>query len=199
MSALGFIETKGLLAAIEGADAMLKAADVTLLEKNLVGGGLVTITVAGEVSAVEASVDAGITAIKRISGSVLHSHNVIARHYDELERIITTCVPVPETGGVEATEQTDLEAKTKVEEVPESESSTQTEEVESAPKVAPIAPVKTEAPEYKISELKKMKISRIRQIARNLSGIYLTHDEIKKAPKKTLIEIITNVTRQIEE
>lgn len=55
MLALGLVETRGLLAAIEGADAMLKAADVRLLEKNLATGGLVTITIAGEVSAVQAS------------------------------------------------------------------------------------------------------------------------------------------------
>ena len=58
MLALGLVETRGLIAAIEGADAMLKAADVRLLEKNLATGGLVTITIAGEVSAVQASVDA---------------------------------------------------------------------------------------------------------------------------------------------
>lgn len=88
MTALGLIETKGLLAAIEGADAMLKAANVRLLEKNLAGGGLVTITIAGEVSAVQASVSAAVTAIRRIPGSILVSHHVIARPDMELANII---------------------------------------------------------------------------------------------------------------
>ena len=55
MKALGLIETKGTLAAVEAADAMVKAADVTLVEKTRVGGGLVTITVTGDVAAVQAA------------------------------------------------------------------------------------------------------------------------------------------------
>ena len=57
MLALGLVETRGLIGAIEAADAMLKAADVRLLEKSLASGGLVTITIAGEVAAVQSSVD----------------------------------------------------------------------------------------------------------------------------------------------
>ncbi len=195
-SALGFIETKGLLAAIEGADAMLKAADVHLLEKHLVGGGLVTITVAGEVSSVEASVDAAVAAISRISGSVLFSHHVIARHYDELDRIITTCVPAPVQNEVEAEIEIKQVEKCEAPAQPEEEVA---EEPEAAPETKPVTSAKVEVPAYRISELKKMKISRVRQIARSLDGISLTHEEIKKATKKTLIEIIINVTRQIEE
>jgi microcompartment protein CcmL/EutN len=91
MQALGLVETRGLLAAIEGADAMLKAAEVRLLEKNLVGGGLVTITIAGEVSAVTASVDAAAAAIKRLSasgGALLVSRHVIARPDEGLHGIL---------------------------------------------------------------------------------------------------------------
>lgn len=87
MKALGFIETMGLLPAIEAADAMLKAADVRLVEKSLASGGLVTITVTGEVAAVKASVDAGAAAVARIQGARLVSKHVIARPDDELEKI----------------------------------------------------------------------------------------------------------------
>jgi microcompartment protein CcmL/EutN len=89
MPALGLVETRGLLAAIEGADAMLKAADVRLLEKSLASGGLVTITIAGEVSAVAASVDAAVAAIGRLRGELLVSHHVIARPDVELEHIVS--------------------------------------------------------------------------------------------------------------
>ena len=61
MMALGLVETLGLVPALEAADAMLKAADVRLLEKSYADAGLVTITVAGSVSAVQASVEAGKT------------------------------------------------------------------------------------------------------------------------------------------
>ncbi|MDR1773155.1 MAG: BMC domain-containing protein, partial [Hungatella sp.] len=71
MQALGFIETKGVLVAIEAADAMLKAADVSLLEKTKVGGGLVAVTVTGDVAAVKAAVDAGAAAVERINDAAL--------------------------------------------------------------------------------------------------------------------------------
>ena len=63
MEALGMIETKGLLSAIESSDVMLKAAEVKLLERTFVGGGLVTITVTGDVAAVKASVEAAVAAV----------------------------------------------------------------------------------------------------------------------------------------
>ena len=59
LNALGMIETKGLVAAVEAADAMVKAANVTLVGKELVGGGLVTVMVRGDVGAVKAATDAG--------------------------------------------------------------------------------------------------------------------------------------------
>ena len=64
MEALGMVETKGLVGAIEAADAMVKAANVTLVGKENIGSGLVTVMVRGDVGAVKASVDAGVTWIK---------------------------------------------------------------------------------------------------------------------------------------
>lgn len=84
MDALGFVETRGLLSAIESADVMLKAAQVSLVEKTLVGGGLVSITVTGDVSAVKAAVEAGAEAVKRIDEQLLVSKHVIPRPHEEL-------------------------------------------------------------------------------------------------------------------
>ena len=64
--ALGMIETKGLVASIEAADAMVKAANVTLIGKEHVGGGLVTVMVRGDVGAVKAATDAGAAAAERV-------------------------------------------------------------------------------------------------------------------------------------
>jgi len=86
LGALGLIDTKGLTAAIEAADAMLKAATVSLLKCELVGGGYVTVVVQGEVGAVKASVDAGAEAAKRV-GEVVAAH-VIPRPHNELAKII---------------------------------------------------------------------------------------------------------------
>lgn len=88
MQALGFIETKGLLAAVEGADAMLKAAEVTLADKTYVGGGLVSIAVTGGVAAVKAAVEAGAAAVKQINESLLVSTHVIPRPHDEINSLI---------------------------------------------------------------------------------------------------------------
>ena len=64
--ALGMIETKGLVASIEAADAMVKAANVTLIGKEKVGGGLITVLVRGDVGAVKAATDAGAAAAQRV-------------------------------------------------------------------------------------------------------------------------------------
>jgi ethanolamine utilization protein EutM len=84
--ALGMIETKGLVSAIEAADAMVKAANVTLTGKVLVGGGLVTVMVRGDVGAVKAATDAGAAAAERI-GELVSVH-VIPRPHSEVEFIL---------------------------------------------------------------------------------------------------------------
>ena len=73
MQALGMIETKGLVASIEAADAMVKAANVTLIGKEHVGGGLVTVMVRGDVGAVKAATDAGAAAAERV-GELISVH-----------------------------------------------------------------------------------------------------------------------------
>lgn len=85
MQALGMIEIRGLLASIEAADAMLKAADVTLLDRTKVGGGLVTILVTGDVAAVKAAVDAGAAAAERLGDGLLVTQHVIARPQQDVE------------------------------------------------------------------------------------------------------------------
>jgi len=84
--ALGMVETKGLVGAIEAADAMVKAANVTLIGKEEIGAGLVTVMVRGDVGAVKASVDAGAAAAKRV-GELISVH-VIPRPHDDVEGIL---------------------------------------------------------------------------------------------------------------
>ena len=85
-NALGLIETKGLVGAIEAADAMVKAANVRLMDKVLVGGGLVTVMVRGDVGAVKAATDAGAAAAQRV-GELISVH-VIPRPHAEVESIL---------------------------------------------------------------------------------------------------------------
>ena len=85
-NALGLIETRGLVGSIEAADAMVKAANVRLVGKEHVGGGLVTVMVRGDVSAVKAATDAGAAAARRV-GELISVH-VIARPHADLEKIL---------------------------------------------------------------------------------------------------------------
>lgn len=194
MSALGLIETKGLVAAIEAADAMVKSADVQIIERHQVGGGLVTITVTGEVSAVKAAVDAAIVAVGRIDGAELISSHVIPRPYDEVstmilavkedpqptQQVISESVVAPESYPAAVKKDT---TPTTVEEVTEVEEAAQKQEQHS----------------YTLSELQKLQVSKLRKLAEGLEGLSLSKPAIKTATKKKLIEAILNVTKQVEE
>ena len=89
--ALGMIETKGLIGSIEAADAMVKAANVYLIGKVHVGGGLVTVMVRGDVGAVKAATDAGAAAAQRV-GELVSVH-VIPRPHVEVETILPNYKP----------------------------------------------------------------------------------------------------------
>ncbi len=85
-NSLGMIETKGLIGAIEAADAMVKSANVQLVGKEQVGGGLVTVMVRGDVGAVKAATDAGAAAAEKV-GELISVH-VIARPHTEVDAIL---------------------------------------------------------------------------------------------------------------
>ena len=85
-NALGMVETKGLVGSVEAADAMVKAANVTLIGKVHVGGGLVTVMVRGDVGAVKAAVEAGGAAASRL-GEVIATH-VIPRPHNDVEKLL---------------------------------------------------------------------------------------------------------------
>ena len=90
-NSLGMIETKGLVGAIEAADAMVKSANVQLVGKEQVGGGLVTVMVRGDVGAVKAATDAGAAAAEKV-GELISVH-VIARPHVEVDNTL----PKPRT------------------------------------------------------------------------------------------------------
>ncbi len=85
-NALGMVETKGLVGAIEAADAMVKAANVQLVGKEQIGSGLVTVMVRGDVAAVKAATDAGAAACEKV-GELISVH-VIPRPHAEVETIL---------------------------------------------------------------------------------------------------------------
>jgi ethanolamine utilization protein EutM len=97
MDALGMVETKGLVGAIEAADAMVKAANVVLVGKEYIGAGYVTVLVRGDVGAVKAATDAGAAAARRV-GELVSVH-VIPRPHSEAEKIIAGAPAPAPTGG----------------------------------------------------------------------------------------------------
>lgn len=86
MEALGMIETKGLVALIEAADAMAKAAEVRLVKYEKIGAGYVTIMCRGDVAAVKAAIEAGVAAAERV-GEVVSSH-VIPRPHSDVDDVM---------------------------------------------------------------------------------------------------------------
>ena len=93
--ALGMIETRGLVPAVEAADAMTKAAEVRLIGRQFVGGGYVTVLVRGETGAVNAAVRAGADACERVGDGLVAAH-IIARVHSEVEGILPSS---PQAGG----------------------------------------------------------------------------------------------------
>ena len=88
MEALGMVETRGLVAAIEAADAMVKAANVVLIGSEKIGSGLVSVMVRGDVGAVKAAVEAGGAAAARL-GEVIATH-VIPRPHNDVDKLLPT-------------------------------------------------------------------------------------------------------------
>ena len=196
MKALGLIETKGTLAAVEAADAMVKAADVTLVEKTRVGGGLVTITVTGDVAAVQAAVDAGVAAVERIAASSLAAKLVIPRPHEELEILFTPKGPGGKTDpGV--TDEEELEEGAAVGETAEEVVGDVVGEVEESP--PPAHPEKRDRQtldsiieKYGIAEGMAMadglKVTALRTLAREYGELKISGREVSKANKQLLLE-----------
>ena len=193
MKALGLIETKGTLAAVEAADAMVKAADVTLVEKTRVGGGLVTITVTGDVAAVQAAVDAGAAAVERIAASSLAAKLVIPRPHEELEILFTPKGPGGKTDpGVTDEEEPEAEDAAVGDAVKEV-----VKEVEESPH--PALPEKLDRQtldsiieKYGIAEGMAMadglKVTALRTLAREYGELKISGREVSKANKQLLLE-----------
>lgn len=200
MEALGMIETRGLLAAIESADVMLKAAEVRLLEKVLVGGGLVTITVTGDVAAVKSSIDAAAAAVSRLGPELLVSQHVIPRPHTELGETILSTVPLIE----QAEEPEEKEEEVSNAEVPEIEEAPEVEVEESQEKAETTEPESLDTSEMHKADMDKLvaekgvgkavaiiencKVVKLRNLAREYESFGIAGREISKANKTELLE-----------
>ena len=193
MKALGLIETKGTLAAVEAADAMVKAADVTLVEKTRVGGGLVTITVTGDVAAVQAAVDAGVAAVERIAASSLAAKLVIPRPHEELEILFTPKGPGGKTDpGVTDEEEPEAEDAAVGDAVEEVVKEVEESPHPALPEILDRQTLDSIIEKYGIAEGMAMadglKVTALRTLAREYGELKISGREVSKANKQLLLE-----------
>lgn len=192
--ALGLIETKGLVGAIEAADAMTKAAEVQLIGKERTGGGLITIKIIGDVAAVRAAVDAGTAAAQRI-GELVSSH-VIPRPDSDTEALIYP----PSSQQLHAPyDKVILSEKPKPE---RGRRKMMIRKVESpAPEQPTIKPSETSEPPLIMSDdeetfrqqLNEMTVHQLRRYARSVEGLSIYGRQISHANRTQLIEELMKV------
>ncbi|AKA71619.1 BMC domain-containing protein [Clostridium scatologenes] len=208
MQSLGLIETKGLLAAIEAADTMVKSADVSIIEKTYVGGGLVTISITGDVGAVKSAIEAGAAAVKKLDERALVSEHVIPRPHEEVKNIIGSNDPEDELTNVEdinKAEVIEMKSTEKSEVVEEANDLEKTEEnieknedaldlgkmhkvnLENLHKDDIDKSVSQNGMEKAISILSKLTVVKLRNLAREYKDFIITGRSISKANKNLLI------------
>lgn len=212
MQALGMIETKGLIGSIEAADAMVKAANVTLIGKEHIGGALVTVMVRGDVGAVKAATDAGAAAAQRVSELI--SVHVIPRPHMEVESILPHCPegpdgdddgpqePEPEGAEEAVTEPQEPEKRTEPEQAPVEETEAPAERAENAAPEAeetavadnPMTRQKLEAIfqsegiEQAMSEITFLRLAELRELAKEYPEHTLTDRNLRRIAKGELLE-----------
>lgn len=188
MEALGLIETKGIVAAIVGVDNMLKAADIRLVDKTYVGGGLVSIAVIGDVGAVTVAVEAGGVAVNELDRSLLISKHVIPRPQEDLEGKIISTKPLKDKIAPKDKEEVKEEKKLvkKEEEVEEDIKKTNLKKVKRKNDLENI--VKKHGVEVITEALEELKVVELRKLAREYKKFGITGRDISNASKKSLLE-----------
>lgn len=196
MQALGMIETRGLVASIEGADAMLKAANVTLQCREYSGGGLVSVMVRGDVGAVKAAVDAGAAAAGRI-GELISVH-VIPRPHGDVEQILGHVHPEKPDNDPEGPDDDPKEPDVNLD-IPEDNLKERDGVQSGAPDLPDTKPeVSSEATDpikgkpasslISLDEIGSKSVGELRNLAKKLGIDTLTREQIRSARKDVLLE-----------
>ncbi|MDI6767671.1 MAG: BMC domain-containing protein [Bacteroidota bacterium] len=191
--ALGLIETKGLVGAIEASDAMCKTAEVQLIGKERTGGGYITVKIIGDVAAVKAAVDAGAAAAQRI-GELISVH-VIPRPDDDTEIVIhppqsQTLKPPYEKKSMDEVPTPARQRITKPRKpktIKESSVDLPTQESEDIP-----TPVSEDELTYR-EQLNAMTVHQLRRYARSIPGLTIFGRQISRANRDELIDELMKV------
>lgn len=204
--ALGMIETRGLVASIEAADAMVKAARVTLIGKEKVQGGLVTILIAGETAAVKSAIDAGAAAAQRV-GELVSTH-IIPRPDDQISSIIKSVSTSPSNTSkfVTIEEAPSFSKPKRGRKAKEKELFEQTETPVRSSAISTIEKLKVEAlgdsyktekvktskskgsQKFTMSELEVMNVHQLRRFARDFEEFPIKGREISRANRGELLD-----------
>ncbi|RPI06850.1 MAG: BMC domain-containing protein [Ignavibacteriae bacterium] len=203
-AALGFIETKGLVAAIEAADTMLKTANVVLLGKEITGGALVTMTISGDTAAVRSAVDAGAAAAQRVGELV--SRHIIPRPGEGLEDLISTKRRQTHTG-LESGEGDEHSPEGTMETLPEKEEpfgqknaapdegNRETGEEPVYEEAFPMPEGLSPQMQAYFKELDVLTVHELRRRARASEGLSIHGRQISRANKKELMEELLNAQK----
>ena len=179
--ALGLIETKGLVGAIEAADAMVKAANVRLIGKERVDAALITVKVVGETAAVRSAVDAGAAAAKRV-GELISSH-VIPRPADGIEDLIFAKASITKDEL-----ERELGITSSPLEIPEREKGEEVEKKEEPVTTTEQPPLQLSDNEAEyLQQLQAMTVHQLRSYARQVEGLSIFGRQISRANKDQLI------------
>ncbi len=213
--ALGLVETRGLVAAIEAADTMVKTAHVILIGKEITQGALVTIKVVGDTAAVHSAVDAGAAAARRIGELV--SQHIIPRPDDDLEQLIYSASPLAHedierilhgksiTVGKGETAAPREESVMRQEEHARegSEGESTQEAVQEESKEEPVQDESYVMPEGLTPELQEyfkklneLTVHELRRLARTIEGLSIYGRQISRANKKELMDELLKVKTQ---
>ena len=182
-AALGLIETKGLVASVEAADAMVKCANVELIGKVQVGGGLITIMVRGDVGAVKAAIDAGAAAAARV-GELLSVH-VIPRPHAETDKLLSSFTqPL-----IFEEEKLEMKLETKVETKLETKLEEKNMEESKALQDMNML-VQEKGLDEVMKELSTWSVMKLRKFARVFKDLSISRTQISNANKRKLVDEI---------
>ncbi|WP_427813978.1 BMC domain-containing protein [Enterococcus sp. 22-H-5-01] len=174
MNATGFIETRGLIPAIEAADVMLKTAQVELVERSIIGGGIVTITVTGDIGAVKSAIDAGASSAQNFGREVFLSQHIIPRPSEQLAGLMFSkkAAILPKSKDVgKQTKSMEIKSEIKIEEkISSSKSGT----------IVDINKLTVK------EDYKELNVKELRKLAKKYGNLGMTDEELKTANRAVL-------------
>lgn len=193
--AIGLIETMGIIAAIEASDVMLKTSNVTLLNKEIVKGGLVTVVITGDVSAVKTAVDAAVVAVNRLGVGLLMSSHVMARPDHSIESLLPKTKEKSESNFSDVEESIEempviSDLNTEIEEIVIEETVIELQDDLSAIQIKEL--LDNHQKEVVRSYLLDKTVAQLREMAKQHNDFVIERKELYRTNKSDLVEGIIN-------